>query len=165
MSKGLKRYSLRKREARAVLEELSTMGLELPTSARRRVEVVEAGRIKLFLVDGRPLMAEEAGRRFPLLTAPELLRSLPSLVVDMGAVPHICNGADVMAPGVVEVRSEFKPGSIVAVLDEKHGKAIALGEALFGSEEIKGMERGKVLINLHYVGDRIWRLAKSISAS
>jgi len=162
VSKSLRRYALRKREARALLRELADMGLELGTSHRGRVEVVEAGKFKLFLVDGRPILAERDGHRFPLLMAQELLEGLPCVVVDMGAVPHICNGADVMAPGVVEVRGSFGPSSLVVVRDERHGKAIAIGTALVSSEEIKQMEKGKVVANMHYVGDRIWRLARSL---
>ena len=165
MSTGFKRYSLRKREARALLRELAGLGLKVPEGAKHKVEVAEHGQVKLFLVDGRPLAAEKAGRKFPLLTEPGILEDLPAVVVDMGAVPHICNGADVMAPGIVELRGDFEAGSLVKVLDERHGKAIAVGEALVSSSEARGMERGKVVRNLHYVGDKIWRLARSLAAA
>jgi len=63
---------------------------------------------------------------------------------------------------VVGVRGEFGAGAIVRVVDERHGKAIAIGRALFSSEEIQAMERGRVVENLHYVGDKIWRLAREL---
>jgi len=158
----VRRYFLRKKEAKAFLAEMARLGVDLGRGARGRVEVTELDDLKLFLLDGQPLAAERKGRLFPLLTRPEALEALPAVVVDMGAVPHVCNGADVMAPGVVEVRGDFRPGDLVKVLDERHGKAIALGEALFSSGEVRGMRKGKVVKNLHYVGDRIWRLAKSL---
>ncbi len=160
----MRRYFLRKREARSLLEEASKSGIRVPPAGKARVEVAEEGDIKLFLLSGRPVLAERKGQLVPLLTEPELSGGLPAVVVDMGAVPHICNGADVMAPGIVELRGDFGPGSLVRVVDERHGKTIAIGRALYGSEEIRSMERGKVVKSLHYVGDRIWRLARALSA-
>ena len=163
MSERAKRYFLRKREARALLARLAEMGLRVPGGLRARVEVAEAGDLKLFLAEGKPIAAERKGVVFPLLLDQEALADLPGVVVDMGAVPHICNGAHVMAPGVVEVRGEFSEGAIVRVLDERHGKSIAIGQALLSSQEIRKAERGRVVRNLHYVGDRLWRLAKELA--
>ena len=102
------------------------------------------------------ILARRGDDLFPTLRSP-ILDSLPSIIVDMGAVPHICNGADVMAPGVVEVRGDFKAGDLVVVRDERHGKALAIGKALVDSGELRSLKRGKVVENLHYVGDRLWR--------
>ena len=158
----MRRYFLRKKEAKAFLGEMARLGVKLGREARARVEVAEEDELKLFLLDGQPVAAEKKGKLFPLLIKPEVLEGLPAVVVDMGAVPHVCNGADVMAPGIVEIKGDFEQGSLVKVLDERHGKAIAVGEALFSSDEIKGMKKGKAVKNLHYVGDRIWRLARSL---
>ncbi len=160
----MRRYFLRKREARALLEALARRGLPMLGGARGQVEVAEVEGLKLFLVGGRPVAGERKGKLFPLLLAPELAEELPVVVVDMGAVPHICNGADVMAPGIVEVRGDFEAGALVRVLDERHGKTIAVGEALVSSGELKTMEKGRAVKNLHYVGDRAWRLAKELQA-
>jgi PUA domain protein len=80
----------------------------------------------------------------------------------MGAVPHICNGADVMAPGVVEVRGEFERRDLIVIKDEKFYKALAVAQALYNSEETQGRKSGKVAENLHFVGDRLWQAAKGI---
>ena len=76
----------------------------------------------------------------------------------MGAVKHILNGADIMAPGIVRIIGDFKKGDLVLVVDEKYGKPLAVCEALYSSEEISKMSKGKVLKNLHYVGDKVWKL-------
>jgi PUA domain protein len=47
----------------------------------------------------------------------------------------------------------------VAVVDERHGKVLAVGEALVPGGEMVG-RRGKAVRNLHHVGDRSWRLAE-----
>jgi len=74
----------------------------------------------------------------------------------MGAVPHVCNGADVMAPGVVQIQGDFDKGDFVVVVDERHGKPLAVGVALIDARTMRGLKQGKVLENVHYVGDRLW---------
>ena len=160
----MRRYFLRKRESRDLLAKLAQAGVRVPSSARANVEVAEVEGMRVFLIEGRPLAAEKGGVLLPLLLVPEALEDLPGVVVDMGAIPHICNGAHVMAPGVVEVRGDFEAGALVKVLDERHGKAIAVGQALVSSGELRNMERGRVVRNLHYVGDRLWRLAKELAS-
>ncbi len=80
---------------------------------------------------------------------------LPEVTVDMKAIAHVINGADIMRPGITQM-DEFKKGDIVKVVDENNRKGLAIGIALFSSEEIKEMSKGKVIENIHYVGDSIW---------
>jgi PUA domain protein len=80
----------------------------------------------------------------------------------MGAVPYVCNGADVMAPGIVRVEGDFSKGTIVLVVDEKHGKPLALGEILYDAENAKSVRQGVVVKNVHWVSDKIWNFAKAL---
>jgi PUA domain protein len=89
------------------------------------------------------------------------LALFPSVTVDMGAIKHICNGADIMRPGIVRM-DEFSKGSVVTVKDEKYAKYIAVGIALVSSSEAKEMSKGAVIQNMHYVGDEVWQAYKSI---
>jgi len=146
------RHRLRRRDIKRLREEA---GILLPEAEALEEAEMEDGTI-VYLMGDSIIMARRDGVLIPTLRSP-ILDALPSIVVDMGAVPHICNGADVMAPGVVDVRGEFKAGEIVVVRDERHGKALAVGRALFDSGELKTLKRGKVVENLHYVGDRLWR--------
>lgn len=82
---------------------------------------------------------------------------LKKVIVDMPAVPFMVKGADVMRPGIKEFE-EFSKGDIVVIVDETHKKPLAIGQALFSSLEFKNMEKGKVIKNLHYVGDQTWRV-------
>lgn len=152
----VKRYCLRKSEIKELKERIrEELGLE---AEGKRFEVVEEEGRRLILVDGSPSLLEEGGRLFPFLSWAERLKK--RVVVDMGAVPHLARGADVMSPGVVGVEGEIRPGEIVAVVEEKYGKVLAVGEALVAGEEMVG-RKGKVVRNLHHVGDAIWKLAKS----
>jgi len=146
------RHRLRRREVRRLRREA---GMLLPEVDSLEEAEMEDGTV-VYLSGDSIILARRGDDLFPTLRSP-ILDSLPSIIVDMGAVPHICNGADVMAPGVVEVRGDFKAGGLVVVRDERHGKALAIGKALVDSEELRSLKRGKVVENLHYVGDRLWR--------
>jgi PUA domain protein len=75
----------------------------------------------------------------------------------MGAVAHVANGADIMRPGVKDVQSDFAKGELVVIADEKYNKPIALGLTEIDSAEMRLMPRGKVILNVHYVGDDLWK--------
>jgi PUA domain protein len=64
---------------------------------------------------------------------------------------------------VRRIEGTFRSNSIVAIVDEKFGKPIALGEILFGSEEALKLKQGKVVKNLFYVGDKTWNLLKELT--
>jgi malignant T-cell-amplified sequence len=85
---------------------------------------------------------------------------MPRIVVDMGAVPHVAGGADIMAPGIRKVNGEFAERQFLVVVDEKHGKYLAVGRALVGSTPMSATKKGKVVENVHYVGDLIWEVIK-----
>ena len=84
---------------------------------------------------------------------------LLNIVVDMGAVPYVAKGADLMRPGIVGVDADVTEGCIVAIVDEKNMKPIAIGQSLFSKPEMEDMEVGKMVLNLHYVGDEVWNFA------
>jgi len=81
---------------------------------------------------------------------------LKKVTVDMGAIKHVASGADIMRPGIVAVDDGIAAHDIVAIVDETHQKALAIGHALFSSEEIRNMDKGKTIETIHYVGDKIW---------
>jgi len=89
-----------------------------------------------------------------IIAKPEIL---PKITIDMPAIPFIIKGADVMRPGIIKFdEREFTKGDFVVIVDENNKKPLAVGEALFSSEEIKDMEKGKVIQTIHRVGDEIW---------
>jgi PUA-domain protein len=127
------------------------------------VEVVEADMGKIYLVNGKPLFFKVGERLLPTLLFQEFTSKAPKIVVDMGAVPYVCNGADVMAPGIVRVEGEFGKGDMVLVVDEKHGKPLALGESIYDAESARNTKQGAVVKTIHFVSDKIWNLAKALA--
>lgn len=158
----INRTILKERDAKPLIEELSNQvpGFKIG-SVKARVEVEKIGDSEVVFVEGSPLAIRRMGSLFPSLANLDSLRALPKVVVDMGAVPHVCGGADVMAPGVRKVEGDFAVDSLVTVVDEKYGKFLAVGKALADSRTINGAKHGKVIRNLHYVGDEVWNLVKS----
>ena len=153
------RYFLKEKESRALLDKGSARlkaDLGKILACKPVVEIVRMDFADVFLVNGKPSFIEAEGKFYPTLIFAQLLTVMPKLVVDMGAIPHICKGADVMAPGVREFRGDFCKGDLVVVIDEKHGKAVAVGEAMFDSEEAKKASRGMIIKNIHFVGDKAW---------
>ncbi|BFI73085.1 RNA-binding protein [Nanoarchaeota archaeon] len=73
--------------------------------------------------------------------------------VNSGAKEKILNGADVFRPGIIEF-SNFRKGEIILIISEDN-KLLGIGKALYDSEEAKNMEKGKMVENIHYFGDKI----------
>jgi PUA-domain protein len=149
-----KKRAMKRKDAKRLEEEAKGI-LGLVDSKTFMQADVEDG-TTVYLLDGEALLAKREGTLFPTLIHPGL-DELPSIVVDMGAIPYVCNGADVMAPGIVEVRGVFSEGGLVVIRDVTHGKALSVGVSLASSEEMREMRKGKALRNLHHVGDKIWQ--------
>jgi len=113
----------------------------------------------LIFVDGKPfLLIFKNEPFFTIRGAIELRPKDRLVVVDSGAVSYIVNGADVMAPGVVEADLKIVPGDMVVVMEERHRKPLAIGQALVPGTEMHGT--GKVVRSIHHVGDDLWDLSR-----
>lgn len=96
---------------------------------------------------------------YPTLYLLQKNNFLKTATIDLPAVRFIVGGADVMRPGIVAC-DDFMERDIVAVVDEKNKKPIAVGIALISSEELLNLDKGKAVKTIHYVGDTIWNAAK-----
>jgi PUA-domain protein len=156
-----RRHSIRKSQISAILDRLKDEireGADQYTG--KMFEVIETNQdLVLYLVDKEPLIIENKGILFPSLKG-ALSRPFQErrISVDMGAIPFVVKGADIMRPGVVSVSPDIEAGKPVQIVDERHGKPLALGTSLFSSSEILDLEKGKVAKTWHYVGDDIWNL-------
>ena len=156
-----KRHSIRKTQVSELTARLTT---EIDGAADlfsgERLEVVETNTgLQIFLVDRKPLLMEYRETVFPTLRG-ALERPFPQrrIVVDSGAVPYVINGADVMRPGIVSVTDDVRAGGLVQIVEERHGKPIAIGVAILDASEIRVRTGGKMAKNIHYVGDEIWNI-------
>ncbi len=156
----MKRFFLRSSEAKKINEFLTKkFGLRDKIKRKSQVEVLQEGEIRIYKVEDL-LFVKKENIFFPhLYTLRNFEIELPKVLVDKGAILHILKGADVMAPGITS-SDEFQIDEIVEVVAEKGGIEIAIGQALVSSVELKEMKKGKAVKNLHYLNDKIWRIAK-----
>ena len=153
---GLKvrrRRTLRRQDARGVLNEASNYLKGLTFSKVEEAETEDG--VTVYLLDDKITLFRSEGTLYPTLRC-QCVDSLPTVIVDMGAIPFVCKGADIMAPGITEIKTPFEEGALVVIRDMKHGKVLAVGKAQKSSTTIMAEKKGKVIHNLHYVGDKIW---------
>jgi len=160
--KASKRRTLKSSQAKQLVEDFKRFFPQSALDLERGqiIEEVVVDKGKLYFADDKPLVISVGGKLLPSLANEELLKTLPSLVVDMGAIPHICNGADIMRPGIKQIQGDFEKGTIVLVKDQKFSKPIAIGVAEAGSASIRAMSKGMAAKNVHYVGDSFWEAVK-----
>lgn len=152
-----KRHRLRKKEIKAISEHLEGIFLKKCFSVDETVDKAEMGRFDVILVNGEILGMSFQDK--PFLTVKGLLKYRPEkryVTVDMGAVKYVYNGADVMAPGIVDADENIKKGDLVWIRDEKNVQPLAVGEALVSGKEMIVSNKGKAIKSIHHVGDDIW---------
>jgi len=153
-----KRKRLREKELKALSEGLSSAtGVEVlalkdtvDTAVGPDYELVFVNNvIEGIIVEGKPFLTVRG-----LLKHNVLQRYV---TVDMGAVPFVTNGADVMTPGIVEVDPQVREGDMVWIRDVTHKRPLAVGRALVSAEIMAAKSPGKAIKNLHFVGDKVWK--------
>jgi len=165
MGRKYKSQFLKEKEAKHFLTKASdklNLNLKEIFQTKVNIELIETEFAEIFLINGKPKLAKIGENIFPTLIFEEAFASTPKVVVDMGAVPHVCNGANVMAPGIVGFEGELKKGALLFVVDEKYRKPIAVGELVCDADVAKKVTQGVVLKNIHFVGDEIWNFIKTI---
>lgn len=158
---SLKIFVLSKSETAKLFDRLTSAWPEDLIPKVKNIKVYEIERDKWLLRADKIIAAQVGGSIVPFLGEQENLQRFPSVTIDRGAVKFVCNGAKVMRPGIVDFDS-FKKGEIVAVRDQTHGRALAVGFALEDSEAAKAMVKGYIIDTVHYVSDKIWEAYKKI---
>lgn len=165
MPKKYKRYFLKTKEAKSLLRKASEklkVDLKQIFDVKVKIEFVKTDFAEILVINGKALLFKVRENIFPTLLFNEIVPLTPKVVVDMGAVPHICNGANIMAPGIVDFEGLFQKDDFVFVVDEKHGKPIAIGKAVYDIETARGTKQGVVIKNIHFIGDRVWNFIKTL---
>ena len=146
-----KRNFLKKKKIKEIKKELGEYGELLQN--KKNVEILEAEPDSFILVDGEPYIILIDEKPFPTLKA---ALANEKVTVDMGAIRFVSNGADIMSPGIVAADENINPEDIVLIIDETHGKPLAIGISLITGEEMVKNDSGKAIETKHYVGDDIW---------
>ena len=156
-----KRHRLRRKDIKAISEKLNRIFSKQCLSLDDTVDRAQANSFDVILVNGEILGFFI--NDLPFLTVRGLLKYRPDkryVTVDMGAVKFVYNGADVMAPGILDADKEIQCGDLVWIRDEKNLQPLAVGEALVSGKEMISSKKGKAIKSLHHVGDDIWNYEK-----
>jgi len=113
---------------------------------------------KFVLVNNSVMFFYYDGKIAPTLKLLQQNNYLKKITVDMGAVKFVIKGADIMRPGITEIEDSIKKEEIISIIDANNKKPLAIGIALFSAEELKQMSSGRVIKNIHFVGDDIWKM-------
>jgi len=156
-----KRHVIRKSQISELLERLADeIGRSADLFRSDRIERVETDApVGIYLVDKKPLLMGAEDWAFPTLRG-LVEHPIPErrVVVDSGAVRFVANGADAMRPGIVSISPDVCLGHPVQVVEERHGKPLAVGIALLDAADMEQQEKGKSVKSVHYVGDDLWNL-------
>ncbi len=145
----MKRVQMRSKDLNTLLEQYS-----YEVSKKDSVEVIDD---KIILVNKKPCFFYYEKKLVPTLQVLQEKEFLKKIVVDMGAVKFLIGGADLMRPGVKEIDLAIQKEEFVVVVDVNNKKPLMIGVALFSGEEMQKLISGKVVKNIHYVGDALWK--------
>ena len=153
-----KRKRMREKEVKALASQLTDVfGIEVFTE-KDAVDLAESTDFDLIFVNNDILGIIYEDK--PFLTVRGILKYKPekrAVTVDMGAVPYVTNGADVMGPGIVEADQSVSEGDLVWIRDIKNKVPLAIGVALRDGAGLSAKEKGKAIKTLHNVGDKLWK--------
>lgn len=102
------------------------------------------------------------GPYFPTL---KLIHQYPDIAqtmqVDRGAIKFVLSGANIMCPGLTSpggnCPSEIGAEQVVTIHAENKQHALAIGLTKLSGKDIKTINKGIAVENLHYLNDGLWR--------
>ncbi len=139
-----------------VLDKVSKFGITL-TKKDSAIKFSDKN-ITMIMINKEPAFFHYGEEVVPTLKYLLKAMILPTVTVDMGAVKFVVNGADIMRPGIVDIGT-FDSGEFIVIIDVNNKMPLAVGIANMDSSEMESVSSGKVVKNIHYVGDEIWKFA------
>jgi len=165
MSQKIKnRHRLKSKEIRGIVETLEKEFGGVFFDDTSTVEVGDVEDTRFIFVDGQAALMYFEDKLCLTLKGIELLKPKNRFViVDMGAVKFVTNGADVMTPGIVDADKTIEENDFVWICDERNKKPLAVGFAVVSGEDMINGDSGKAVRIIHFVGDKLWGfVAKSL---
>ncbi|XP_031101783.1 uncharacterized protein LOC116005680 [Ipomoea triloba] len=127
--------------------------------------------LNLVVVNNVPLFFNI--RDGPYMPTLRLLHQYPNIMkklqVDRGAIKYVLSGANIMCPGLtspggaldVEVGAETP----VAIMAEGKQHALAIGFTKMSAKDIKAINKGIGVDNMHYLNDGLWKMERSVDGT
>ncbi|MFW5945312.1 MAG: DUF1947 domain-containing protein [Candidatus Natronoplasma sp.] len=147
-------HRLKDKEVKRYSEELMDKLGESMFYPEEPVDIADTDEGEVVIVNNKLVATFFDGEIFPTIKGLLGMKATRKFVtVDMGAVEFVYNGADIMAPGIVDADGTISEGDLVWVREVEHEKPLAVGRALTNGKKMIESEKGKVVKNLHHVGD------------
>ena len=122
--------------------------------------------VQIFVIDRTPLFfAERDGPWYPTLRLlhryPDMM---PKLRADVGAIKFVLSGAHIMCPGLTSpgatIHDDVGADAPVAIYAEGKEHAMAVGLTKLSTADIKAVNKGVGVENIHYLNDGLWKTAE-----
>jgi PUA-domain protein len=147
----MKLTQLRSKDVSKLVEHL-----DVSLHKKDSVQLQENGQ-KTILVNKKPAFFYYEDNIVPTLQFLQEHIVLKKVTVDMGAIKFMINGADIMRPGITKIEEGIRKDNFIVIIDENNEKPLAVGIALYDGNEMEKLTSGKVIKNIHYIGDEIWK--------
>ncbi|MCL6089586.1 MAG: DUF1947 domain-containing protein [Candidatus Thermoplasmatota archaeon] len=147
------RHFVSKKEAKSLKESLMEIGIIFPDLP---VEIDERKGEKCYFVDGKPFVYVGRNVIPTLFLLNEIGSDSMNVTVDDGAVPHIINGANVFAQGIIEMDQKIKEKSMVFIRNRKN-QYVGVGMSTRSYDDIMTNRKGEAIILVHFPGDKIMK--------
>ncbi|MFT4244139.1 MAG: PUA domain-containing protein [Candidatus Woesearchaeota archaeon] len=142
------------------------ISLNLNVTIDRKDEIIEfrnilfKNKVPLFIYNKAFKHIEEysAIKLVPHLKSQQV-KNLKTITIDVGAVPFLLKGVDMMRPGITSIQQGIERFELVRIVDEVKGLTIAVGVSLFDSNTLKSMQTGKSIKILHYFKDSFYNVS------
>ena len=84
---------------------------------------------------------------------------MPKLQVDAGAIKFVCNGSNIMCPGLTSegaYMDDVPEETVCAIYAEDKANALAIGVTTMSTKDIREINKDIGVENLHFLGDGLW---------
>ncbi|KAF3779323.1 Malignant T-cell-amplified sequence 1 [Nymphaea thermarum] len=127
--------------------------------------------LNLVLVNNVPLFFNI--RDGPYMPTLRLLHQYPDVMkkfqVDRGAIKFVLAGANIMCPGLTSpggiLDDEVLEETPVAIMAEGKQHALAIGFTKMAAKDIRAVNKGIGVDNMHYLNDGLWKVINRIHVS
>lgn len=147
------------------LVETGVIDVLIPKKATVLVGKCE-GHIQMAIVDNVPLFFQE--RDGPWCPTLRILHQYPDMMkklrADKGAIKFVLSGANIMCPGLTSpgatMHDEADADEPVAIYAEGKEHAMAIGLTKMSTADMKAVNKGIAVDNLHFLLDGLWKTPK-----
>ncbi len=148
----MSRHIISRKDYKNLKEKLLKYNVDI--SKLENIEIDNTKKNEIYYFSGKPIFYNN----IPTLYLINYLKvNTKTITVDDGAVPHIENGSNLFAPGIIDMDKTIKKGDMVFIKD-KNNLFIATGIANEDYGNIMESKKGEAVKIIHYFNDKIMEL-------